>query len=164
MHETVISRLNSGLKLEIAVCMYSFYRELTSFAKWSKKLAPTYDDYTKCYTFLFEDTYDINRSIYEEDIDIAVLVERSEGVSIPIRFGARFDLFNLPEFVNNNICKYEFDNRNNIYLKLEIKVGGNGQSINRVSTYSLTILAWKLYYILDCLKVDWDFNIIWDII
>ncbi|KAF0496152.1 hypothetical protein F8M41_021080 [Gigaspora margarita] len=123
--------------------MYPF-REFTSFAKWSKKLPPIYDDYTKSYTFLFEDTYDTNRPIYEADFNIVVLVERSEGT-------------------------HQF--RLSLCLKLEIKVGGNWQSFSCVRTYSLTIAVWKFYYILDLLEDNCQpmdlkegFNIIWDIV
>ncbi|CAG8806286.1 1313_t:CDS:2, partial [Cetraspora pellucida] len=45
MHEVVISRLNSGFKLELRDWINN---------KWQIKLQPTYDDCTNTFTFLFD--------------------------------------------------------------------------------------------------------------
>ncbi|KAF0449320.1 hypothetical protein F8M41_002509 [Gigaspora margarita] len=95
IHNAVISELNSGLKL--------------AFTYWSdlkiKKLSPTYNDYTKTFTFQFD---------------------------------------------NNRISRPFSDNKINFVAFIQ----KSGENISHVKLHSFTIEAWKLYYILDCLKFD----------
>ncbi|CAG8451099.1 26277_t:CDS:2 [Dentiscutata erythropus] len=149
-HEVVISRLNSD------------WNE----TKWSKKLPPTYCDSTKTFTFLFDNTDGTIKSCnnYEESginkINFIAYVERSEDIVSSIKLGAKFGELAFPEFKNVDIYKYEFDHQNNVCFKRESEVDEKGESTSSVRLYSFTIAAWKLYYILDCLKFDRDFNII----
>ncbi|CAG8495526.1 12197_t:CDS:2, partial [Cetraspora pellucida] len=127
--------------------------------KWSKKLPPTYDDHTKTFTFLF-DSSDATKSFYDhekprvQNISFTAFVKRSEDLSIPIKLGYKFGDLAFPEFVNSDIYKYEFDHQSNVCFRREIKADEEDKDINCVRLYSFTIAAWKLYYILDCLKAD----------
>ncbi|CAG8747079.1 5005_t:CDS:2 [Gigaspora margarita] len=149
-HEIVISRLNSGLKLEL-----TDWNE----TKWSKKLPPTYCDSTKTFTFLF-DHIDNTKSCNDykksgiNKINFTAFVERSKGRPIPIKLGAKFGELAFPKFINDNIYKYEFDHQNNVCFKRETKVDEKGESTSSIRLYSFTIAAWKLYYILDCLMFN----------
>ncbi|CAG8539641.1 31089_t:CDS:2, partial [Racocetra persica] len=126
MHEAVISKLNSGLNLEL-----TDWNE----TKWSKKLSPTYDDNTKTFTFLF-DSADATKSLYDyekphvQNSSFVAFVKRSEDVSIPLKLGYKFGDLAFPEFVNSDIDKYEFDHQSNVCFKREIKVDEEGKDIN----------------------------------
>ncbi|CAG8535406.1 14153_t:CDS:2 [Dentiscutata erythropus] len=142
LHEAVTSRLNSGLKLEFTY---------GDDAEWTKKLSPTYDDFTKTFTFQFYSPDDgISRSLkYYNGIRFtAFLVKNNPSLT---KLGAELGHLAFPEIVNTDICKYEFDYRSNICFK---RVTNEDKSNDCVKLYSFTIEAWKLCYILDCLKFD----------
>ncbi|CAG8746948.1 4106_t:CDS:1, partial [Racocetra fulgida] len=129
-------------------------------AKWTQKLPPTYDDYTKTFTFVFDiddsicNTYDdINQILSDHSVSFTASVERCD-VLCPIKLGTKLGDLTLLEFLNDDVCKYEFGHRSNVCFRREIKVDEEIKCINCVRPYSFTIEAWKLYYILDCLKFD----------
>ncbi|CAG8509013.1 9866_t:CDS:2 [Dentiscutata erythropus] len=150
-HEIVISRLNSGLKLEL-----TDWNE----TKWSKNLPPTYCDSTKTFTFLFDNTDGTINSCngykksVKNKINFIAYVEKSEDISIPIKLGAKFGELTFPDFINDDIYEYQFDHQNNVCFKRETNVDEKGESTSNIRIYSFTIAAWKLCYILDCLKFD----------
>ncbi|RIB29136.1 hypothetical protein C2G38_2057448 [Gigaspora rosea] len=149
MHKAVVSRLNSGLKLEL-----TFWNDTKT-----KKLAPTYNDYTKTFTFQFDNLDDdINEPLNDNKISFIAFVKRSEDVLFPTKLGAELGDLTFPDFVNNDMCIYEFDNRSNVCFKQETKEDEEGKSIICVKLYSFTIEAWKLFYILDCLKFDTEIS------
>jgi hypothetical protein len=143
-----------------------------TYAKWSKNLPPTYDDYTKTFTFLFDITDHPIEFIPEDEFTpedefwITLAIKKTDYTSFPLKLGTSFNLgtsfklgtsfrnLDLLEFVNNDICKYKFDHQNYMCSKRVIKVNEEGKKIYREIIYSFTIAAWKIYYILDCLKVD----------
>ncbi|CAG8718584.1 30772_t:CDS:2 [Gigaspora margarita] len=139
MHNAVISELNSGLKL--------------AFTYWSdlkiKKLSPTYNDYTKTFTFQFDNNH-ISRPFSDNKINFVAFIQKS-GKDVPFMFklGAVLGVLTFPKFLNDDIYKHEFDHRNEICFFVD-----KGESISHVKLHSFTIEAWKLYYILDCLKFD----------
>ncbi|CAG8775470.1 9913_t:CDS:2 [Dentiscutata erythropus] len=161
MHEFVISRLNSGLKFEL-----TDWNE----TKWSRELLPSYDDQTKTFNFLFNNATYSSKSVYyrEQDgyknkslfyrrfnkrknkIDFIALVEKTENFFNSIKLGAKFGSLTWPEFVDNDMYKYEFDNQSNVCFERVIE----NKNDSYLKLYSFTIAAWKLYYILDCLQVN----------
>ncbi|CAG8542779.1 13870_t:CDS:2 [Racocetra fulgida] len=99
------------------------------------------------------DSYDdLSKILSDHNISFTASVERND-IPSPIKFGVELGDLTWLEFLNDDICKYEFDHRSNICFKREIKVNED-RSISYVKPYSFTIEAWKLYYILDCLKFD----------
>ncbi|CAG8785887.1 7395_t:CDS:2, partial [Dentiscutata erythropus] len=105
MHKAVISDLNSGLKLELAHW---------NDTKWTKKLSPTYDDYSKTFTFLFDNSDDeIISPLNDNKISFAAFVERKEDKLFPLKLGIELGDLTFPEFVNNDLYKYEFNHRSN---------------------------------------------------
>ncbi|KAF0491298.1 hypothetical protein F8M41_021861 [Gigaspora margarita] len=162
MHETVISRLNSGLKLE-----FDWYE-----VNWSENSPPIYDDRTKTFTFIFKPIdyysrpemynyeqviqYDHTRCtdytmLYSDKSQVCVL-KRTKGQAVvdyllrqhEAKLGIEFSSAASPTFTNNNnLCEYKFDTQNSARFKREI-VNFAGKSISHVKLYSLTISAWKL--------------------
>ncbi|CAG8753773.1 19788_t:CDS:2 [Dentiscutata erythropus] len=113
MHKAVINRLNSGLKLEL-----TYWNE----TKQIKKLSPTYNNYTKTFTFQFDNpNYDISEPLKDNTISFIAFVKRSEDILFPTKLGVELGDLIFPEFLNNDLCKYEFDNLNNVYFKRETK-------------------------------------------
>ncbi|CAG8498492.1 7244_t:CDS:2 [Cetraspora pellucida] len=93
-------------------------------AEWTKKLPPTYDDYTKTFTFVVDNinniynTYDdIKQILSDNNVSFKASVERSDNVPNPIKLGTKLGDLTLQEFLNNGVCKHEFDQRNNVYFK-----------------------------------------------
>ncbi|CAG8714235.1 13692_t:CDS:2 [Gigaspora margarita] len=146
MSEIIISRLNSGLIVELTDWFET---------KSSKEIPPTYDDQTKTFTFLFNKNVDSYNSIYYrkfskyESKNFIAFVEKTENFFIPIKLGAIFGSLTYPEFVNNDTYKHEFDSKNKVLFRRVI----DDKNISHVEFYSFTIAAWKLYYILDCLQI-----------
>ncbi|CAG8793410.1 8398_t:CDS:2, partial [Cetraspora pellucida] len=127
--------------------------------EWPEKLSPTYCDSTKTFTFLFDQIEDTAISpYYQEDPEEYMLiayVEKCDDLLVPFRLGAKFEGLASPQFINDDICKYEFDRQTNLCFKLETELK-EGNTINLVRLYSFTIAAWKLCYILDCLAHNRD--------
>ncbi|CAG8743087.1 17656_t:CDS:2 [Dentiscutata erythropus] len=158
MHKAVISVLNSGLKLEL-----TYWND----TKQIKKLLPTYDDYTKTFTFLFDNPEnDFSKPLNDHKVSFIAFVERNENNPLnnpfPIKLGVELGDLTFPEFINNDIYKYDFDHRSNIRFKREIKNNEEGESISCVKLYSFTIEAWKLCYILDSLNCDTEASFLKD--
>ncbi|CAG8514597.1 8688_t:CDS:2 [Scutellospora calospora] len=151
IYDVVISRLNSGLKLE-----FTDWNE----TKWSKEIPPTYDDYTKTFTFLFDTDYKISdrknaifRRNRRKKIDFIAFVENTKNLLITTKFGIIFGKIAWPKFINGDTYKHDFDRQNNVCFKRITK----NTNLSYLKLSSFTIAAWKLYYILDCIQVDGNF-------
>ncbi|CAG8730962.1 884_t:CDS:2, partial [Dentiscutata erythropus] len=116
IHEAATSRLNSGLKVELTC-----WNDTKWIKNMIKNLAPIYDDYTKTFTFLFDNPEDNISEYLNDKISFIAFVERSEDVPSPIKLGAYLGDLIFPEIINNDVCKYKFDYRNNVCFKREIK-------------------------------------------
>ncbi|CAG8670099.1 826_t:CDS:2 [Cetraspora pellucida] len=98
MHEVVISKLNSDLKLKLK---YDDWHQIV----WSKKLSPIYCDSTKTFTFLFDQTGITNISHYyqetpkEYNIKLIASMEKSEDVLTPLNLEAKFERIVLPQLI-----------------------------------------------------------------
>ncbi|CAG8573212.1 13051_t:CDS:2, partial [Gigaspora rosea] len=140
MHETVISRLNSGLKLE-----FDWYE-----VNWSENSPPIYDDRTKTFTFIFKpiDYYpyphmydyeqiiqnDLTRrydftKLYSDKSKVCVLKKTEEQTVVDFyrireaKLGIEFNSTASPTFTNNdNMCEYKFDSQNSVRFKREIEI------------------------------------------
>ncbi|CAG8498346.1 42182_t:CDS:2 [Gigaspora margarita] len=109
MSEIVISRLNSGLKVEF---------ENWFETKSSKEVPLIYDDQTKTFTFLFNKNVDIYDYRYHKTylrmfkfIPFTAFVDKTEHLVSPIKLVAIVGSLTCPEFENNDTYKYEFDNK-----------------------------------------------------
>ncbi|KAF0525400.1 hypothetical protein F8M41_014529 [Gigaspora margarita] len=154
MSEVVVSKLKSNLKFGLADCSYK--------TVISKNLLPTYSDSAKTFTFLFDQTEDINISdIFwfnqekpnEYAIKFIASIEK-ECLFVSFKLGVKFNGLFSPEIMNDDIYKCQLDHKSNMCFKRKVKVDEEGNSISHLRIYSLTIAAWKLYYILDCLDLN----------
>ncbi|CAG8725245.1 3698_t:CDS:2, partial [Dentiscutata erythropus] len=165
MHETVISRLKSGLIFEFD------WNEI----EWSENSPPIYDDRTKTFTFAFKPVdYDSSSVIhnYNRSYDYIdhyhaksklCVHKRTEKQTVvdyykpraEAKLGIEFSSTVSPTFTSDdNMCEYKFDSQNSVRFKREIEVDEEGESISHVKLCGLTITAWKLCYVLDCLQVN----------
>ncbi|CAG8787931.1 981_t:CDS:2, partial [Cetraspora pellucida] len=102
MHKAVISRLNADLKLEL-----TYWNDI----KWNKKLSPTYDDYTKAFTFILDDidddtsdSYDdISKILSDHNISFMASIEKCEDVPNPVKLGTELGDLTWLEFLNDDI-------------------------------------------------------------
>ncbi|CAG8628122.1 5544_t:CDS:2 [Cetraspora pellucida] len=165
MHKEVISRLNSGLKLEL-----TYFHGVASYFKSIQKLSPTYDDFAKTFTFVFDDTddnigdtyYDVTKlhCDYNVSLTVSVWMERSKdrrnkrSKRSPSKLGNELGVLTLSKLLNNDIYKHEFDHRSNICFKREVIKINEDNDFIYVKLHSFTLEAWKLCYILDYFEFD----------
>ncbi|CAG8806370.1 3257_t:CDS:1, partial [Dentiscutata erythropus] len=150
--------------------------------EWSKNSPPIYDDRTKTFTFTlkpvdyypssvmydyeafihFNNTRSYTTSLYHDKSKMCVQ-KRAENQTVvdynrlrsESKLGIEFSRTASPTFPNNdNMCEYKFDSQNSARFNREIEVNEEGESISHLKLCSLTITAWKLCYVLDCLQVN----------
>ncbi|CAG8719891.1 2776_t:CDS:1, partial [Racocetra fulgida] len=124
------------------------------YVKWIQKLSPTYDDFTKTFTFVFDDTdddisdsyYDLIKlhSDYNINLTVSVWVERSKDKRSKrslSKLGTELGDLTLSELLNNDMYKHEFDHRSNICFKREVIKVEEDKDFICVKLYSFTIEA-----------------------
>ncbi|CAG8468055.1 14638_t:CDS:2 [Dentiscutata erythropus] len=152
--------------------------------EWSENLPPIYDDRTETFTFTlkpvdyysssvmynyeafihFNNTRNTRSYDYDLHHESKVCVQKKtekqtvvdyNKLMSEVKLEIEFSSTASPTFTNNdNMCEYKFDSQNSVHFKREIEVNEVGESISHIKLCGLTITAWKLCYVLDCLQVN----------